>query len=582
MSHRQAWETTEVIICGYGPTGATLSAYLGRMGIRNVVIEKEPEITTDPRGIALDDDGIRLIQGLGLYDSIHTEIGTSMGDFMFISGADHDLHKSPILHLNYNETVGATGHVGYIGQNQPVLEKKLRDALTPAYCSLRCQSTIVEVKEDEVWTIICVLDILMGADGKTGYTRKQYLEPRVVLERFHESVALNWKMTLPTPETHPCFPLWDLGYKPEDVYDLLFPPDFRFLCNRKRPARFEYLIHRKEMKRIVLPYLTHKGSRYGLVRDVEFPEDCISVLRCRPFRSSSGTCNVWAKKRVILCGDAAHVFPPFGGQGIVSGFRDAVSLSWRLAMLCRYQSYKRNHENVLAAWYLERKQQLEVSLERTVRNGKLVCERNLLKFLWRNWSLWLQQLFSKYRDQLRHGGRETASFRLEYSKGMPFIPKLNGGIYLPQVYCRTATGKVVFSDDAIFRPGARSLFRLFIYLRDGGEVAAARDALDELEELSRGELHSKEVPILVETINPTSSVPMPNVYRIASAEEFSTSPLCSHRPAPLSYDPYSIRKRVPGRYVIVRPDRFVFAACDDATELKEAVESMLGYLYGEV
>ena len=70
------WQTTDVIICGCGPTGAMLSGYLGQNSINNVVIEKESAITTDPRGIALDEDGIRLLQGLGIYDQVFREIGT--------------------------------------------------------------------------------------------------------------------------------------------------------------------------------------------------------------------------------------------------------------------------------------------------------------------------------------------------------------------------------------------------------------------------------------------------------------------------------------------------------------------------
>jgi 2-polyprenyl-6-methoxyphenol hydroxylase-like FAD-dependent oxidoreductase len=71
-------ETTEVIICGCGPTGAMLSGYLGRLSVKNIVLEKKLEITQDPRGIALDEDGIRFLQGLGIYDKIFTEIGQSM------------------------------------------------------------------------------------------------------------------------------------------------------------------------------------------------------------------------------------------------------------------------------------------------------------------------------------------------------------------------------------------------------------------------------------------------------------------------------------------------------------------------
>ena len=68
-------ETTDVLICGCGPTGALLASYLGQANIANVIIEKEGGITTDPRGIALDEDGIRLVQGLGLYENIFTNIG---------------------------------------------------------------------------------------------------------------------------------------------------------------------------------------------------------------------------------------------------------------------------------------------------------------------------------------------------------------------------------------------------------------------------------------------------------------------------------------------------------------------------
>lgn len=50
----EEWETTDILICG----GALLSAFLGQMKVPNVILEQEPDITTDPRGIALDEDGI--------------------------------------------------------------------------------------------------------------------------------------------------------------------------------------------------------------------------------------------------------------------------------------------------------------------------------------------------------------------------------------------------------------------------------------------------------------------------------------------------------------------------------------------
>ena len=76
MSANEHWETTDVVIVGCGPTGALLTALLGNFGINNIVLEKQPIITEDPRGITLDEDGIRFLQGLGLYDKVYTEIGS--------------------------------------------------------------------------------------------------------------------------------------------------------------------------------------------------------------------------------------------------------------------------------------------------------------------------------------------------------------------------------------------------------------------------------------------------------------------------------------------------------------------------
>lgn len=68
-------DTFDVIICGCGPTGALLSANLSRLRVNHVVLERDPGITTDPRGIALDEDGIRIAQGVGIYEALFKDVG---------------------------------------------------------------------------------------------------------------------------------------------------------------------------------------------------------------------------------------------------------------------------------------------------------------------------------------------------------------------------------------------------------------------------------------------------------------------------------------------------------------------------
>ena len=98
-------------------------------------------------------------------------------------------------------------------------------------------------------------------------------------------VALNWKITPPTRETHPNFPLWDLGYTSEQIYDAFFPQEFRFICNPDRPSvcgrfglpedrlwRFEFVVKKGEdglemakyerVREVVYPYLTHSKKKY--------------------------------------------------------------------------------------------------------------------------------------------------------------------------------------------------------------------------------------------------------------------------------------------------------------------------------
>ncbi|OZJ04425.1 hypothetical protein BZG36_02925 [Bifiguratus adelaidae] len=126
-------EETDIIVRGCGPTGAMLAGYLGTMNVRCIVLEREGEIVTDPRGIALDEDGIRLVQGLGF----------SLGDH-------HDLTKGAVMVMDYGTSEGGTGHVGFICHKQPGLEKYLRKKLAETKAvDFRPQSTIVGISEDD-------------------------------------------------------------------------------------------------------------------------------------------------------------------------------------------------------------------------------------------------------------------------------------------------------------------------------------------------------------------------------------------------------------------------------------------------
>ncbi|KAI1616223.1 monooxygenase [Exophiala viscosa] len=613
-------EETAVIICGGGPTGAVLSALLGAMKVPNIVLEREKEITTDPRGIALDEDGIRVLQSIGVYDRIYTEIGSCMEKFNFVTGDGSDSRKRPLLSMDYSTTEGGTGHVGFICHKQPAMEKAIRDQIEKtSFCDFRTESIVTGVNEDSQHVYVEYTDanavthtvksrFLVGADGKTGYVRKKYLEPKgIIMEKSEQSsyeetwVALNWQITIPNEKSHPDFPLWRLGYTPQEVYDLFFPTFFRFLCNPERPSvcgrfglpsdqlwRFEFVVRKgedgnrmasqAETSKIIHPYIAHPGRRYGLSQPVQFPLDCIKTLRSRPFSFVARSCNKWSLGRVILAGDAAHVFPPFGGQGIASGFRDASALAWRLAFLHRQPGA--DHEQVLTAWYTERRQQLERSLAATIRNGEYVTESDSVKVFIREWYMWAIQLIPSCRKQIELGARAEGMTRYRHSEGLPFIPEMEGGVLLPQVYAYNfSTEKTCFTDDLIFSPDKTGLFQLLILPEDVANLDRLMSALDGMDETSSNLIRREEATILVQSIKASpGSVSMSKwtIARLATGDEFAADPvLCGNRPRPIGYDEARLQKEIKGkRFVIVRQDRFVFAACDTPEELKQAAQRL--------
>ena len=101
------------------------------------------------------------------------------------------------------QTEGGTGHPGFICHRQPVLEKHLRQSMAKnGHSELRVQSTVLSISEDEDWVYVNYTDkdgqehrirgrFLVGADGKTGFTRKRYLEPRgIYMNKAHQEVTL--------------------------------------------------------------------------------------------------------------------------------------------------------------------------------------------------------------------------------------------------------------------------------------------------------------------------------------------------------------------------------------------------------
>jgi 2-polyprenyl-6-methoxyphenol hydroxylase-like FAD-dependent oxidoreductase len=119
--------------------------------------------------------------------------------FNFVTGSESNLYKKPLLTMDYTTTEGGTGHVGFICHKQPAMEKAIRDRIGRIpFSQIRTESTLNGISEDDQQVTVEYIDatgavrklsapFLVGADGKTGYVRKRYLEPKgVIMEKCKE------------------------------------------------------------------------------------------------------------------------------------------------------------------------------------------------------------------------------------------------------------------------------------------------------------------------------------------------------------------------------------------------------------
>ena len=335
-------EETSICIIGGGPVGTLLSAVLSRnYGIPNIVLERDTSIPTDPRAFSLQETGVRYLQAVGLYDKIYTDIGDTRTNLLFISGRHHDINAPPFFELSFGDT-GYSGHQRNLMFDQPTMERRLRQVVKESSLGrFRDGSEVVGIEErgDSIEVMYkngagalnrLRARFVVGTDGKGGFTRKKYLEPRGIPMEYtypYKTIYVggNLNVTTPTPKSHPDFPLWARGYSAAEVMELFVPEAFRFMCNPDRQCimshfgakkhgvvqwRYEFrtypgedpdfLARPEQVQKMLQPYMVHQGSRYGLKEDVAFPQDCLEARRTWHYKFEARSCTRFHLGRVVV------------------------------------------------------------------------------------------------------------------------------------------------------------------------------------------------------------------------------------------------------------------------------------------
>jgi 3-(3-hydroxy-phenyl)propionate hydroxylase len=108
------------------------------------------------------------------------------------------------------------------------------------------------------------------------------------------------------------------------------------------------------------------------IRELVAPWKCadrMEIERKAVYRFHALVAQKWRDGRVLLAGDAAHQMPPFAGQGMCSGIRDAANLAWKIAAVVRGES----NEAILDSYQEEREPHVRAIIGTAIAMGQIVC-----------------------------------------------------------------------------------------------------------------------------------------------------------------------------------------------------------------
>lgn len=190
--------------------------------------------------------------------------------------------------------------------------------------------------------------------------------------------------------------------------------------------------------------------------------------------------NRWYHNNIILIGDAAHVFPPFGAQGIVNGLRDAFALSWRLALLCKHTAHAQlsiQSQCLFEQWSQERRKGVDDASLLTSSTGDILLSKSFVFTSIVGIISSTLNLMPWLRDRLLY---RTLSDKagLRGKEGCYFLDGEGGGWKVAQVYVNTSEGSSssCLSDNIFWRPKS-TLSLLLLDRPDKEEALAIEQAL---------------------------------------------------------------------------------------------------------
>lgn len=440
----------QVTIVGCGPVGALAANLLGSYGVPTLVLEREAAEYHLPRAAHFDGEVMRIFQAAGL----HTEFDGVVRSF---DGMDLVSAKGrPLMQFRTTAQDRTFGHPVANLFYQPELERVLRRGMARFDCvELRSLAEVesLEQSADGVRVTmtdrssgtqsIIETDYVLGCDGGRSLTRK--------------SMASSMD---------------DLGlHQPWLVIDLLMKrevnlPDIAIqVCDPKRPATLiPFPAPRRRWEFMLMPgeepeHMTSTETIERLLKPWVTPAD-YDIERAAVYTFHGLIARPWRRGRLFLLGDAAHQMPPFLGQGMCAGIRDAFNLCWKLEHILKHGA----NPSLLDTYESERYPHVEAVIKLAIRLGRIIQSKNWLVGAFRNLGFRLAGVIG--------GGMSTPASASTLHLGPGFFDRGSANrakpIPFPQPRVEISGGPPKFMDECIGEG-----FALLVLDRDARSVISA-------------------------------------------------------------------------------------------------------------
>ncbi|HEX5739412.1 MAG TPA: FAD-dependent monooxygenase, partial [Hydrogenophaga sp.] len=311
---------TEVLVVGAGPVGVSIANLLGHYGVKTLVVDRSPQVLDYPRAVGLDDEALRTFQAVGLAEAMLQDMIQNVPMRMYT--ADKRC---------FAEILPSTREFGWFRRNlfsQPLGEATLRKGLAryphvTTQLGVALQSmeqdadgvtAVIQAENGEAFSVRA--RYMVGADGARSTVRERLL--KIPYEG----------------QTHPN--KWVVIECDQDPLDA---PYTALHCEPRRPyvclrlpyglRRWEFMLFPGEDAELMLA----PDKVQELLRNHVADPGQLNVIRARVYTHNSRVAKHLVAGRVCLAGDAAHITPPWIGQGLNAGLRDAFNLSWKLAWM---------------------------------------------------------------------------------------------------------------------------------------------------------------------------------------------------------------------------------------------------------